>query len=134
MNKNQELELINYVIEDLTDIINSAANEEDVIYRKTLLNLAKEKKKELEANDKVLKVPMRNGHNIVVYINNWYDEYPDDICVYFEHENVILQDITIIREHKTNDSVEVLVYAEDWNEDYTHKFEIKEHDFEEELK
>jgi len=79
----------------------------------------------------IIKVPMRNGHKLVVYFNTWSDEYPDELCTYIGDENgVILQDIVIVREHENRDSVEVIVYADDNNEDYTHKFEIQEHIFE----
>lgn len=76
-------------------------------------------------------IPMRNGHNLVVEISEWNPDEPAEIFVYFEHDNIVLQDIAIVREHKTKDAAEVLVYADHNNEDYTHKFIIEKHSFEE---
>lgn len=57
-----------------------------------------------------------------------------------DEEGVALQDIVLVRANEkgigivddVNIGTEVLVWADEDNEDYTHKFKIDEHDFEEE--
>lgn len=51
MTREEELELVDYLIEDLRDVIESAATEEDVTYRKNILKLAIKKKFELTLVD-----------------------------------------------------------------------------------
>lgn len=49
----------------------------------------------------------------------------DEFCVCIEKDGVIWQDLAIVRKEKKD--YEVLVYADENNEDYTHKFTIKEY-------
>ena len=70
------------------------------------------------------------------------DEYPTEISTYIEDKNgVILQDICMVRQHSTyeenavntdDNKVDCIVWSDSNDEDYTHKFVIDLHDFEQE--
>lgn len=76
-------------------------------------------------NNKSLKIELNNGYNLVVDINDWSDEYPKEFCIYVEKDNVITQDIAIIRESITdNNKIQTLIYADKDDEDYTNSFNI----------
>ena len=75
--------------------------------------------------NKTLKIELNNGHNLVVCINDWSFEYPKEFCIYVEKDNVITQDIAIIRESITdNNKIQTLIYADKDDEDYTNSFNI----------
>ena len=73
---------------------------------------------------------------LVVWINDWQDNMPKDICVYVEDNNgVIIQDICVVREHYhfnpkkecfeiDSNMIDCMVWSDNDNEDYTHKFTI----------
>lgn len=76
-------------------------------------------------NNKSLKIELNNGYNLVVGINDWSFEYPKEFCIYVEKDNVITQDIAIIRESITdNNKIQTLIYADKDDEDYTDSFNI----------
>lgn len=75
--------------------------------------------------NKPLKIELSNGYNLVVGINDWSFEYPEEFCIYVEKDNAIIQDIAIIRESITdNNKIQTLIYADKDDEDYTNSFNI----------
>lgn len=88
-----------------------------------------------------LEIKLANGHKIVAELCDYGHEIPPEIVVCIQdEEGVALQDIVLIRAKEKEISVvddvnvgaEVLVWVDENSEDYTHKFRINEHDFEEE--
>lgn len=78
---------------------------------------------------KNIKIKLNDTTNIVAELNEWSDEFPPEICVYLEQNDseygFIFQDIAIVRHGLVNDkAVQVLVYGDENNEDYTDAFEI----------
>lgn len=88
---------------------------------------------------KKIEIQLSNKHTLVAELCEYGGEIPPEIAVYIQDEmGVILQDIALIRE-KVRENIdvdetgtEVLVWSDESNEDYTHKFVINEHDFKEE--
>ena len=88
---------------------------------------------------KKIEIQLSNKHTLVAELCEYSGEIPPEIVVYIQDEmGVILQDIALIRE-KVRENInvdetgtEVLVWSDESNEDYTHKFVINEHDFKEE--
>lgn len=79
----------------------------------------------IDMNNKSLKIELNNGYNLVVDINDWSFEYPKEFCIYVEKDNIITQDIAIIRESITdNNKIQTLIYADKDDEDYTDSFNI----------
>lgn len=88
---------------------------------------------------KKIEIQLSNKHTLVAELCEYGGEIPPEIAVYIQDEmGVILQDIALIREKVREDidvdetGTEVLVWSDESNEDYTHKFVINEHDFKEE--
>jgi hypothetical protein len=88
-----------------------------------------------------LEIKLANGHKIVAELCDYGHEIPPEIVVCIQdEEGVALQDIVLVRAKEkgigivddVNVGTEVLVWTDEDNEDYTHKFRINEHDFEEE--
>ena len=89
-----------------------------------------------------LEIKLANGHKIVAELCDYGHEIPPEIVVCIQdEEGVALQDIVLVRAKEMrstvvdniNIGVEVLVWTDENNEDYTHKFRINEHNFEEEI-
>lgn len=88
---------------------------------------------------KKIEIQLSNKHTLVAELCEYGGEIPPEFAVYIQDEmGVILQDIALIRE-KVRENInvdetgtEVLVWSDESNEDYTHKFVINEHDFKEE--
>ena len=75
----------------------------------------------------------RNTNNYVciesISIN---PDYQNEIIIYLtDKNNVITQDLTIVRHLDNGNKFEVIVFADKDNEDYTDKFEIEIYKFEE---
>lgn len=88
---------------------------------------------------KKIEIQLSNKHTLVAELCEYGGEIPPEFAVYIQDEmGVILQDIALIREKVREDidvdetGTEVLVWSDESNEDYTHKFVINEHDFKEE--
>lgn len=88
---------------------------------------------------KKIEIQLSNKHMLVAELCEYGGEIPPEFAVYIQDEmGVILQDIALIREKVREDinvdetGTEVLVWSDESNEDYTHKFVINEHDFKEE--
>ena len=88
-----------------------------------------------------LEIKLANGHKIVAELCDYDHEIPPEIVVCIQdEEGVALQDIVLVRAKEMRSTVvdninigaEVLVWTDENNEDYTHKFRINEHNFEEE--
>lgn len=92
---------------------------------------------------KKLEIKLANGHRLVAELCEYYGgEIPPEIAVCIQDENgVALQDIVLVRAKENESTVvddknvgaEVLVWADETDEDYTHRFVIDEHNFEEEF-
>ena len=88
---------------------------------------------------KKIEIQLSNKHTLVAELCEYGREIPPEFAVYIQDEmGVILQNIALIREKVREDinvdetGTEVLVWSDESNEDYTHKFVINEHDFKEE--
>ena len=89
-----------------------------------------------------LEIKLANGHKLVAELCEYGGEIPPEIAVCIQDENgVALQDIVLVRAKENKSTVvddknvgaEVIVWAGDIDEDYTHRFVIDEHNFEEEF-
>ena len=78
-----------------------------------------------------MKIKLNNGFNLVIEQNTDPD-YQNEIIIYLtDKNNVITQDLTIVRHLDNGNKFEVIVFADKDNEDYTDKFEIEIYKFEE---
>lgn len=76
------------------------------------------------------KIPLVNGAEIVMQQYQMDRKYPPEIAICFWKDGVCIQDICLVRPGENRLDVEVLVWSEPDQEDYTHRFIIKQ--FEEE--
>lgn len=68
-----------------------------------------------------------NDYELVTEITS-YDGEHKEINIYLrsKKDRLIVQDIALVRKSETsNDEIECLVWADELNEDFTHKFPIK---------
>lgn len=73
-----------------------------------------------------LKIKLSDGNEIVVEINN-HDGNHKEVCIYLEGPEIV-QDICLVRENdEDNNIIECLVWTDENDEDYTHKFDIKKY-------
>lgn len=78
-----------------------------------------------------IRVPLKNGNELVVDV---YGAEPgcnnDEISISIvDKEGCYMQDIVLVRESLNTDNViEAMVYADEYNEDYTHKFCINQYE------
>lgn len=88
-----------------------------------------------------LEIKLANGHKLVAELCEYGGENLPEITVYIQdEEGIALQDIVLVRAKEKaisiiddiNVSAEVFVWADETIEDYTDKFQIDEHIFEEE--
>ena len=74
-------------------------------------------------------VPLNNGKSFVAELYNYDGEHPE-ICVFIEVDGAVAQDICIARPHEDKNfvqdrnSIDVLVWADENNEDYTDGYQI----------
>lgn len=81
--------------------------------------------RELQRNKDAIDIPYNNG-KIVAYVQENGSEFPPEIYVYLkDKEDCDVQDICMVRAKGTG--VECMVWADHNNDDYTHKFKIEEH-------
>ena len=87
-----------------------------------------------------LEIKLANGHKLVAELCECGSEIPPEIAVYIQDkEGIVLQDVALVRAKEKEIGVvdtvsvgaEVLVWADETNEDYTDKFKIDEYNFEE---
>lgn len=84
-------------------------------------------------NDKI-KIPLGNGRELVAFVST-DPHFPEMAVTVMEGEEFI-QDICIVRPHQNwkkekeefreNIDIDCLVFADEYNEDYTNKFVIKQ--------
>ena len=88
-----------------------------------------------------LEIKLANGHKLVAELCEYGSWIPPEIAVCIQDEDgVALQDIVLVRAKEKEIGVvdtvsvgaEVLVWADETNEDYTDKFKIDEYNFEKE--
>lgn len=88
-----------------------------------------------------IEIPLANGHKIVAEFCEYGYELPPEIAICFQDKDgCVFQDIVLVRAKQVPNGVpidinigaEVLVWADENNEDYTDRFQIDEYDFEEE--
>lgn len=82
-----------------------------------------------------IEIPIGNK-KLVAFINDWEDEMPKEIFIsLIDNNGVFIQDICMVREHyhynKNTEDFEIdsnfidcKVWADSYNEDYTHEFTI----------
>ena len=79
-------------------------------------------------NNKII-VPLYDGKSLVAELYNHDGKHPE-ICVHIEYNGAAWQDICIVRPHEgkdfvqEKDSVDVLVWANSNNEDFTDEYWI----------
>ena len=78
-------------------------------------------------------IELKNGNKLTVELYNYDGEHPE-ICVFLKNtKEEIIQDVCMVREQEADgNKIECLVWADEMNEDYTHKFTIKQYDWNEE--
>lgn len=88
-----------------------------------------------------IKITLANGHKLVAELCDPGGDTPPEITVYIQDEKgVVLQDIALVRAKEKEPTVvdtenvgaEVLVWADEFTEDYTNRFIINEYNNEEE--
>lgn len=90
------------------------------------------------------RVPMAGGKELCVQICRCDPEFPEEIIIYLKHKDGFAQDIALVRPHYDDspfnsdfevnrDQVDVLVYADDTIDDYSHKFIVEASADEEEV-
>lgn len=82
-----------------------------------------------------LEIYLANGHKLVTELCEYGNKIPPEIAICIQDENSIaIQDIVLVRAKQkslsvvddTNVGADVLVWADQFDEDYTHKFKIDE--------
>lgn len=74
------------------------------------------------------KIQLGNGTEIVAQRYD-YDENHPEIAVCLWKDGVVIQDLCMIRPYEDNkEDVEILVWADECDEDYTHRFVIKQYE------
>ena len=74
-------------------------------------------------------VPLNDGKSLVAELYNYDGEHPE-ICVFIEDNGAVVQDICIARPHENEkfvqdkNSIDVFVWADENNEDYTDGYQI----------
>jgi hypothetical protein len=74
-------------------------------------------------------VPLNDGKSLVAELYNYDGEHPE-ICVFIEDNGAVSQDICIARPHENEkfvqdkNSIDVIVWADENNEDYTDRYQI----------
>lgn len=90
-----------------------------------------------------LELKLANGHKLIAELCDSGGDNPPEIAVYIQNnKGVILQDIALVRAKETepmvvdteNVGAEVLVWADEFTEDYTNRFIINEYNNKEELR
>ena len=88
-----------------------------------------------------LELKLANGHKLIAELCDPGGDNPPEIAVYIQNnEGVGLQNVALVRAKETEPAVvdtenvgaEVLVWADEFNEDYTNKFIVNEYNNEEE--
>jgi len=76
----------------------------------------------------VVKLP--DGKEIVAEFCDYDGNHPE-IAVCIQENGIAIQDVCIIRPYKDESDVECLVWANEYSEDYTHRFVIPQYKYEE---
>lgn len=78
-------------------------------------------------------VNLPDGNKLMIELYNYDGDHPE-ICAFIkDKDGCVVQDICMLRpSEKDRNKVECLVWADERNEDYTHKFTIKQCDWSEE--
>lgn len=85
---------------------------------------------------KMLKISLPNGNYIVAEINNPAPHFPQEMCVYIaDKDGCAVQDLVMVRAEYTtdkgrvniSDDINVLVWADENDEDYTDDFVIPQY-------
>ena len=75
-------------------------------------------------NGVIIKLP--DGKEIVAQLCNYDGAHPE-IVIFLQEDGLAVQDICLVRPHKDTSDVECLVWCDEYNEDYTHKFIIPQY-------
>lgn len=74
------------------------------------------------------KIPLPNGVEIVAQRYDFDGEHPE-IAICLWKDGVAIQDLCMVRPNENNkEDVEVLVWSDECDEDYTHKFIIPQYE------
>jgi hypothetical protein len=76
-----------------------------------------------------MKIKLTNRKELMVDIYDHNGIHPE-ITVYIAEDGIPVQDICVVRPHKdnkVNDTVDCIVWSDECDEDYTHKFVIKQY-------
>lgn len=72
------------------------------------------------------KIYINIGDNMEIVAEVYsYDGVHDEVSVYIQKDGLVHQDICLVRPSEEKCNIECLVWADDEDEDYTHKFEIE---------
>ena len=83
-------------------------------------------------------IQLPNGKEIVAEYCNYDGEHPE-IAICIQENGIAVQDICLVRPHcdenfdvdPNSDDVDCIVWSDEYNEDYTHKFVIPQYKEEE---
>ena len=74
------------------------------------------------------RIKLSNGTEIVSQRYNYDEEHPE-IAVCLWKDGVVMQNICMIRPYEDNkEDVEILVWGDEYDEDYTHRFVIQQYE------
>ena len=78
-----------------------------------------------------IKIRLNKNTTIVAQLNEWSNTEPAEICICLQdNDGVATQDICLVRPKikcNSGDEVEVLLWNDEYSEDYTAKYIIKEY-------
>lgn len=83
-----------------------------------------------------LVINLPNGKQLVAEVYDYDGNHPE-IDVYIAEDGLAVQDICIVRPHENDNderegnTIDCLVWSDEYSEDYTHKFVIKQYKEEE---
>lgn len=79
-----------------------------------------------------LKIKLANGHTLIAELCDYGGEIPPEIVAYVADEDgAVVQDVALVRANKEKPGAEILVWADEDYEDYTHRFVVNERQIEE---
>lgn len=76
-------------------------------------------------------IKLTNGKEIVAELCNYDGNHPE-IVIYIQKNGVAVQDICLVRPYENiEEDIECLVWSDEYDEDYSHRFIISQYEEEE---
>ena len=77
-----------------------------------------------------LVIKLLNGKEIVAELYNYDGNHPE-IVICIQENGIAMQDICLVRPSENTEDIECLVWSDEYDEDYSHKFIISQYEEEE---